>query len=162
PTDATPDPQEATRIVVQPFTTGLSPGVYTATVTLQFNDGRVQSVKVTVIVSNTVTRTSSVSRPNRASRPADIGGCTPEKLIPAVKTLGQTFAVSAGWPVSLAVEVTDNCGGPLESGSVIASFSNGDPPVALQALKEGRWEGTWPTRAVSPGQVTLKVHAEDP
>jgi hypothetical protein len=62
PTDATLDPQQPTRIVVQPFTSGLAPGVYNGAVTLQFSDGRVGSAKVTVIIPNGAGAVSATSR----------------------------------------------------------------------------------------------------
>src|SRR6185436_20103448 len=140
---------------------------YTGTVTLQFSDGRVQAVKVTVIVSN-LPRNPSNNQPQstqpqaKFAHPATVDSCTPKQLLPALTTLGQSFEVSAGWPVSLAVDVLDDCGAPLETGSVTVSFSNGDPAIVLQPLKGGHWAGTWPTRTPSPAQVTLKVHAENP
>jgi uncharacterized protein (TIGR03437 family) len=162
PRDATLNPQVPARIVVQPLTSGLSPGVYSGAFTLQFSDGRVRSAQVTIADSTTVSKSSSSSRPLTSVNPADPGLCTPKQLLPALTTLGQSFEVSAGWPVSLVANVLDNCGSPLEAGSVTASFSNGDQAVTLRPLKEGRWAGTWPTRAASLAQVTLKLHAEDP
>jgi hypothetical protein len=51
PTDATLNPQEPTPIVVQPLINGAS-GVYNATVTLEFSDGRVLRINVKAIVSS--------------------------------------------------------------------------------------------------------------
>jgi uncharacterized protein (TIGR03437 family) len=82
--------------------------------------------------------------------------------LPALTTLTDSFEISAGWPVALAVTVKDDCGNPLQSGSVTVSFSNGDQPISLQAQANGRWEGTWPTRVASTSDVTLKMHAENP
>lgn len=41
------------------------------------------------------------------------------------------------------------------------SFSNGDPPVSLQAVQDGVWHGTWSPRAASTGTVTIRMQAED-
>jgi uncharacterized protein (TIGR03437 family) len=62
----------------------------------------------------------------------------------------------------MAVEVKDDCGEPLRNGSVVASFSNGDAPLALQSLKDGKWHGTWQNRNAGDRRVTVKVIAEDP
>jgi uncharacterized protein (TIGR03437 family) len=67
-----------------------------------------------------------------------------------------------GFPTLVEVRVRDDCGNPLKSGSVVATFSNGDPPVQLQSLgdDEGRWHGTWlPTNAQSP-VVTIAATAQ--
>jgi uncharacterized protein (TIGR03437 family) len=156
PQDATLDPQQPTSIVVQPITTGLSAGVYNGVVTLQFSDGTVSAVQVSVIASNAGTMSSSArSKPG----PADSTVCTPSKLVPALTTLGQTFTVSAGWPTALVVNVVDDCGMPLSStGSVAVSFSNGDPRLSLQPQGGGSWENTWQTGNATTG-VTLTIQA---
>jgi uncharacterized protein (TIGR03437 family) len=38
---------------------------------------------------------------------------------------------------------------------VVTTFSNGDPPLALTALREGNWGGTWTPRGVSASGVLL-------
>ncbi len=154
PTDGTVDPRAPASITVQPFTDGLAPGVYNATVTLQFSDGRVRTVRLSIAVSNGASKTASVSR-------EAAGDCVPTKLLPALTTLGQAFSVSAGWPVALGVDVRDDCGVPLETGAVSVVFSTGDPPLPLQSLKRGRWEGTWNTQARSIADAVVKLQARD-
>ena len=61
----------------------------------------------------------------------------------------------------LQSQVQDDCGTPLESGSVIAEFSNGDPPLSLQSLTSGRWDATWQTGHVAAG-VTVTLRATSP
>jgi trimeric autotransporter adhesin len=164
PQDATLDPQQPTSIVVQPFTTGLSAGVYNAVLTLQFSDGSVSPVAVTVVVSNPAATSPYAARSEARSGPsADAGtSCTPTKLIPVLTTLGQTFTVSAGWPTALIVNVIDDCGAPMQAtGSVAVNFSNGDPPLSLLSQGGGTWESTWQTGNSSTG-VTLNVRAADP
>jgi uncharacterized protein (TIGR03437 family) len=50
----------------------------------------------------------------------------------------------------------------MTSGSVVATFSNGDPPVIMARLGDGRWGGTWQGRNTSPSQVTITASAEIP
>src|SRR5262249_4700887 len=69
------------------------------------------------------------------------------------------FVRAAAWPASLEVTVIDDCGAPMTSGSVITSFSNGDEPLSLASLKDGRWSGTWTPHTVS-GSVTLTAAAQ--
>jgi uncharacterized protein (TIGR03437 family) len=157
PTDGTLDPQRPNRLVVQPLTDGLPPGIYSGTVSLQFSDGRVSSLKVSIVVP-----AGSAATGANAARAANETVCQPTQLLIALTTLGQSFTVSAGWPVALGVDVKDDCGTPLDAGSVTAGFSNGDPPLTLQSVKGGHWETTWMTNSSSTGQVTLKLQATDP
>jgi uncharacterized protein (TIGR03437 family) len=162
PTDATLDPQQPTRVVVQPFTNGLAAGVYNTVITLQFSDGRVLSANVRVIVAAVgSSQTSSEARMTpRSSSTGSSAPCTATKLLPALTTLGQSFTVSAGYPVALSVDVKDDCGAALTDGAVTVSFSNGDPMLTLQSLKDGRWQGTW-TTPTKQAQLTLTVQAND-
>jgi uncharacterized protein (TIGR03437 family) len=79
-------------------------------------------------------------------------------LIPALTSLGNDFSFPGGYPVALQAKVQDDCGVPLESGSVTAEFSNGDPPVSLAPLGGGRWDATWQSGA-RPSDITVTVKA---
>jgi uncharacterized protein (TIGR03437 family) len=68
--------------------------------------------------------------------------------------------VPAGWPNPLEVSVVDDCGAPVTEGSVVATFSNGDPPLPLVSLKNGRWARTWQARKAEVSQITVAVTAE--
>ena len=160
PTDATLDPQNPTPIVVQPLTTALGPGVYSGVVTLEVDDGRVIPLTVKVIVTNPG-GTSSAGLPGsnaRAGNPADATACTPTKLQPILTAPNDAFTGLTGFGVKLGVFVEDDCGVPLQSGSVKVSFSNGDTTSTLQPLQGGLWEGTWNTQNPSPS-VNLTVNA---
>jgi hypothetical protein len=76
-------------------------------------------------------------------------------------SISASTQVTAGWPVPLTVEVADDCGAAQDVGSVVVSFSNGDPPVPLQPLKNGRWAGTWASRG-GAADTQVKVEALDP
>src|SRR5207248_505776 len=81
PRDGQLDPAQPSVLLVGPEF-GFSAGVYQGDVTFQFSDGRLQSVHITVI---------STAPPDgfRNTRGAD--GCTPNKLLPALQTLGPSF-----------------------------------------------------------------------
>ena len=51
--------------------------------------------------------------------------------------------------------MVDDCGNPMTTGQVWAEFENGDPPLALVSLKNGRFAGTWIPRAAAPATMTL-------
>ncbi len=156
PGDSTLAVNRANRVIVQPFVSELPAGVHTGTLSLQFSDGRVRSVRVRVILTGAASLTEG--------RGAAIdAGCTPTRLLPAVTSLSPSGAVTVGWPVPVTAEVRDDCGRPHEQGAVVVSFSNGDPPIALESLKQGRWSATWPARgAAADENVTLKVEAVNP
>ena len=160
PTDATLDPQNPTSIVVQPFTTALAAGVYTGVVTLLFDDGRVIPLTVKVIVSSTSGTSSSVVPGSniRTGKLAEAGPCTPTKLQPILTAPNSAFTGLTGFGVKLGVFVEDDCGNPLQSGSVKVRFSNGDTTSTLQPLQGGLWEGTWYTQNPSTS-INLTVQA---
>jgi uncharacterized protein (TIGR03437 family) len=131
----------------------LGPGSYRANLTLQFLDGTVRGVAVTLLVGSGA---RSALKGNLHSQTA----CTPSQLFPALRTLGNGFSVSAGWPVGLRAEVYDDCGNPLEQGAVTVEFSNGDPDIPLTPLLDGRWDGTWQTGR-ELREVSIRVRAQD-
>lgn len=149
---------KSTRIVVQPLTDGLAAGVYEADLTLQFSDGYVRRVEIRTIVTPAASVTDLT--PQLAGEHA-AASCTPTQLVPAITTLGQTFGVPAAWPVALEAQVTDDCGNPLNSGDVRASFSNGDQAVSLVPIQGGTWQSTWQA-GNGAGPVTVTVTATDP
>lgn len=144
-------PDGPARIVVQPFPTAIpDPGVYRGTMTLAFEDGTVRRVGLSIVV------TAAAGR----GRAAD--GCAPKRLIPSAVAVAQGFSVAAGWPAPITVDLQDDCGEAVSTGSLSAVFSTGEPPVPLVSLRDGRWQGTWETRASSRGPVTITLRAEDP
>jgi uncharacterized protein (TIGR03437 family) len=59
------------------------------------------------------------------------------------------------------VQVVDDCGTAVPNATVVASFTNGDPPLALTSLRNGTYIGTW--RPVSTSsQVVVTVRASLP
>jgi trimeric autotransporter adhesin len=164
PQASTLDPQQPTSIVVQPFTSGLSAGVYNEALTLQFSDGSVSAVNASVIVTNAAaTNTSAIQGEARPGRPANAGASCPTKLILTLTTLGQGFTVPAGSPTALIVNVVDNCGNPMPAtGSVTVNFSNGDSQLSLLPQGGGNWEYTWLTGNASLTGVTLTIRAASP
>jgi len=68
------------------------------------------------------------------------------------------FTIVAGWPIAMEAEILNDCGTPLTAGLVTAEFSNGDPPLALEPLRDGRWVATWaPLRESITTSVTLRA-----
>ncbi len=157
PNDASLDPSEPTRILVQPRSAPLDPGIHSGRLPLQFSDGRVSTVDITLVQKAAGSGALS-TEPGAVSQAA----CTPTALVPRASSLGAGFGVSAGWPVGMQVRVVDDCGEPLDSGAVTVDFSNGDPEISLVSLKNGRWDGTWQTSDSQLDQVTLRIRADEP
>ena len=157
PVVSTVEPQAPAQVVVQPlFSSTTTP--QTTTVTIQFSDGTLRQVPLTFTGGSSSSGAEGVQRRHASSL-----GCTPQKLVPALSAIGELAThVNAGWPTALAVNVMDDCGQAHTTGTVIASFSNGDPPVPLQSSNDGNWEGTWQNSYGDIGQVTITVAASDP
>jgi uncharacterized protein (TIGR03437 family) len=153
PTNGSLPPGTPARIVVQPVIGSLSAGTYTGSLDFQFSDGSLASVRMLLILTTT-TVLPSQTRGAQA-------GCVATQLFPAFAGLPSQFSVPAAWPVSLLVDVVDDCGDNLDTGSVIASFSNGDPPLSMLPIGSGRWSATW-LPAGSTASTSVTVDAKDP
>ena len=77
--------------------------------------------------------------------------------------LANNFTVPAGWPATLTVEVRDNCGAAVSNATVVARFSNGDPPMTLDADDvTGIYSATWqPGTALEQTNVTISALNSD-
>ncbi len=153
PRDAVVEPGKPLRVFVQPTT--LSGESRRAGVFLQFSDGILRRVPVYLRAD---LGSAAASKDGKRSA----GACAAKELVPALLSLGQSLTVPAGWPAGLSVEVKDDCGQSMSSGSVTVSFSNGDPPVALTSLRDGRWQGTWQARAGVDPKVVVRIDAQQP
>jgi len=144
-------PGTPTRLTVQTDTTSLTPGIRRGALTL-FSDGNIQTVNLLSVLLG----------PGGSKDGRSAAGCAPTTLLPLVTSFGPNFNVSAGWPSPVEAKVVDDCGTPMETGSVVAAFSNGDPPVTLVRLGEGNWSGTWQPRNTAQTRITLTVTAQIP
>jgi len=152
-------PTQATTLTVSVSTTGLSPAIRQGVLTLLFQDGSVRTVNILYLLATGGVSSQGVGM----SHPlASSGSCTPTKLLPLVTSLGSQFTVPAGWPNTIATQVVDDCGNPQVSGTVTATFSNGDPPLPLVSLKNGNWTGTWQVRNTNASVIAITVNADNP
>ena len=156
PANSAMQPDRPTRMLVQPVTDFLEPGVYHGRIPIQFDDGRVQTVDLTMVQG--AADTTALGKEGQVRQAA----CAPTTLLPTARSLGAGFGVSAGWPVGIQVRVVDDCGSDVDRGNVVVEFSNGDPELSLVALRNGRWDGTWLTGEQELQQVTLRIRAELP
>ncbi len=75
----------------------------------------------------------------------------PTQLVPTQTGLVNNFAQPAAWPTPLTIMLVNDCGLAVSNGQVVATFSNGDPPLALAATDttSGIYSGTWTPRNTS-------------
>jgi uncharacterized protein (TIGR03437 family) len=150
--------------------TGLNAGVYTGSVSYSLSATAIREVGVTLIIPAGTTTPSAISQsslPSAATAPGTArpraSGCNASALVPAQTGLVNSFSAPAGWPTPLAILLYNDCGQAVNNGQVVATFSNGDPPLALPLAdpSNGLYSGTWsPAKAAS--QVSIVVSADAP
>ncbi|SRR5579871_150745 len=140
-------------IVVQPSLGTLAPGVYRGALTFVFGDNSpLQVVNLLFLVTGSGPGTNSVSVDGAGS------SCSPTQLLGLFRSLGSNFLSPIAWPTSIELQVADDCGNPVTNATVVASFSNGDAPLALASLQNGVYTATWrPGNTSSAVTVTARV-----
>ena len=166
PVAATVVANQLARIVVQPNTSGLAPGVYHGALTLGISGGVSRSVNLLLVVSvpplGQPTGYSVAGRFTPQQGPwATQSACVVTKLLPVFTSLSADTTAAAGWPSRMVVQAVDDCGAPMIDGSVVAEFSNNEPSQVLVSGKDGTWSGTWLVRD-SATSVTIHVTAQIP
>ncbi len=145
PSSGTVTGQTPGNVAVSVDPTGLSAGIYTGNVNISIGQS-LESVNVTFVVQPNGTSSSSARL-----RPEALG-CNASKLAITENGLVNNFAVPAGWPATLIVQLNDDCGALVLTGNVVASFSNGDAPLSLVGDSLGNYTATW-----QPGAVTSEL-----
>ena len=107
---------------------GLAAGAHRCSLRILFGDGALATVTAMAVVP----------------------GETCGDGIALLRAPAEGFRVRAGEPVNLELELTDNCGAPIDRAAVMLRFSNGDAPVTLLAAGKGIYRGSWtPVNAAS-------------
>ncbi len=120
-----------------------------------------RAVNVTLIVTGEDTVSESGNSIG-AQRKAE-SGCTAKSLVATDVGLPFSFTSPASWPVPLRVLLKDSCGNAMADGQITATFSNGDPAVALKLLDaaDGAYAATWVPAAVAD-QIAVRYEAAAP
>jgi uncharacterized protein (TIGR03437 family) len=97
------------------------------------------------------------------THPAAAVACTATQIVPTSTTLVNNFAASAAWPIELAINLMDDCGSPIGNGQIVATFSTGDPPLALSVADAtaGDYVATWTPRSAA-ARITISAIATAP
>jgi uncharacterized protein (TIGR03437 family) len=151
----------ATQVSVDP--SKLAPGVYTGGVSYAYTGLAVRTVSVTLIVSAAPKPTVPEALLSGLSPQADpLPNCSPKQMAAAQTGLVNSFSQPTAWPTPLQILLTNDCGGPVPNGQMVATFSNGDPPLAL-TLADGRsglYSATWtPRRTAQQTNISIRAIA---
>jgi uncharacterized protein (TIGR03437 family) len=148
-----------TSLNVAADSTGLKPGVYRGTVNIA-SGSSVQSVNVTLVVEQPLAASSPTTVTSRALRPAAGALCAGGTLVATQTGLVSNFSAPAAWPTPLAITLVDSCGSLIGDGQIVATFSNGDPPLVLSPVDpaKGAYSGTWTPRK-SAAQTVINARA---
>jgi uncharacterized protein (TIGR03437 family) len=102
----------------------------------------------------------SVKGPAMGTAPTAAAGCAPSQVNGVFTSLLAGFKATVGLPVPIEVKIIDSCAHSMDTGTVVAAFSNGDPPLTLTPTGRGQWTGTWtPRTAAAQATVTVKAVA---
>jgi uncharacterized protein (TIGR03437 family) len=102
----------------------------------------------------------SVKGPAMGMAPAAVAGCAPSQVNGVFTSLLDGFKATVGLPVPIEVKIIDTCAHTMDTGTVVAAFSNGDPPLTLTGTGGGQWTGTWtPRKDAAQATVTVKAVA---
>jgi uncharacterized protein (TIGR03437 family) len=151
--NATPGSPATAQVSVNPA--NLQPGVYYGGVNYAFAGAAVRTVNVTLLVTSAATTAHDLT--SKAS------ACAPSKLVPAQTGLLGNFAAPVAWPTPLTIQLVDDCGNYVVNGQIVATFTNGDPPLVLNLAdpRSGYYAATWTPRNSSP-QVNINARVSAP
>jgi uncharacterized protein (TIGR03437 family) len=159
PKTGTIGPGQTITLTVTPAAAALLAGVYRGSIKFSFADGSSQTVDVLLVLPATGPAGSQTIEESWFRHATTSTGCTATKLLPVLSSIGAGFSVPVAWPTPLLVQVVDDCGTAIDSGSVIASFTNGDPPLSLVNIGGGMWSATWvPQR--NAARTTIRADAQ--
>jgi uncharacterized protein (TIGR03437 family) len=147
--------QGASSVGVTASPGSLTAGAYRGSVTLNFGSEDAQTVQALLLV----TSSSNVSTQGLRGAGA-ASSCVAPGLVVQHQSLSTSIVPTSVWPGAITVSVKDNCGNPIDTANVTATFNNGDPPLPLSSLQTGTglYVATWrPGSSASP--VTVVVSA---
>ena len=88
--------------------------------------------------------------------------CVPSQVSGVFTSLPSGFQATVGFPTPIEVKILDSCAQAMNAGTVVATFSNLDPAVALTPIGDGLWDGTWtPRNAAMQATITVQSAESD-
>ena len=150
-------PDNPAVVSVGPGLGKLAAGVYRGALALLFGDGSSQTVNILFLVTRSGAAASALRNTPQEAGP----DCVPSRLLAQIRSASSKLGEPVGFPTLLEAQVVDDCGVAAPNAVVVASFSNGDPPLVLTSLRNGIYMGTW--RPLSQAaQVTVIIRAMQP
>ena len=143
------------QVRIRPNLTGLGPGIRRGFVLIRYSDGTSTQIDIVLVIP----RVSTPASTKDGTR--SLAGCTPTRLAGVFTSLQQNFSVPVGWPSGVDMLIVDDCGDPLNSGASIIGFSCCDGPKPLTPLRQGRWSGTWVSRAPQNSEIQVTADFSD-
>ncbi len=132
----------------------LSPGLYTGQANIGIGSA-VRTLDITFLVKAAGPVASFGESPRDAT-------CAPASMVLTQTGIVDNFSIPAGFPAGLTAQMSDNCGTPLTGVALVATFSNGDPPLAFNGdPSSALYAATWQPGVVSP-QMTITLTATAP
>jgi len=145
------------RITVQPVIEGLAPGPYLASLNVATQTAeqiRVDPVRLLFLVSPAGTVSPATARDADVAS-ADGSSCVSSKLDVYFASVFSNFPATMGWGTPILLVARDNCGTAAAGGTAWLSFTNGDPPLGLKDLNDGRYLEAWRPGKDNPSVVTV-------
>ncbi|MCP5110708.1 MAG: hypothetical protein GY953_07735 [bacterium] len=137
------------QLIVSASGTELPTGVFDGKIDIAVDSGVVRSVNATLVVS-----------------PPANSACAPRDIAAAHISLLDNFETRVGEPTPVAVELSDNCGTPVDGAVVTVSFTTLDPEVTLTDTGDGIYAGVWvpitPTADLPVNQLELRARISAP
>jgi uncharacterized protein (TIGR03437 family) len=151
PASGTSVTQTPGAVTVSVNATGLRAGIYTGDVSFAMS-GQLRVTNITLVV------TPAAAAGTSAKVKETPGVCTPSQMALLQTGTQNNFSLPAGWPATLVVRAVNDCGEAVMDASVVASFSNGDPPLSLSSDRtSGTYSATWqPTFPAPQMTVTMR------
>jgi uncharacterized protein (TIGR03437 family) len=150
------------QITVQPILAGLPAGQYSTTITIQFLGPTGPSSQTVTLLFVVTAGPISAPAPDGSRRVAArlpgaaAATCSPQNLYVTAQSLGGAFSSAVGYPQNIQAQVIDDCNDLVTGATVIATFSSGDPPLALVGVGNGIYEASWyPGSSASQATVTV-------
>ncbi len=151
PPNGTSSTSNPGKVNVNVSTVGLASGVYRGVVNIAIGSV-VRASKVTLLVQQSTAAAASADARGLALQSSTrAAGCTPSEAAIVETSLVNSYSIPASFPANLVARMFDDCGTPRGDGSVVATFSNGDPPLSLLPDdRAGDYSATW-----VPGTVSM-------
>jgi uncharacterized protein (TIGR03437 family) len=161
----TAGPGQAVSVQVTADPSNLNPGAYYGSVTFNFTGyAQARTVNVTLLVPqpNFDVHEKPGATESAAATPR-AATCTPTQIVTAQVGLVNNFSAPTGWPTPISLQLLDDCANFITNGQVVATFTNGDPALALTLANPstGLYSATWTPRKTG-AQVTVNAKVAAP